>query len=152
MKKRNFKDIHIGSLVNERVSECKIEIERICNFFKCEEKKILEMYQAENLDDGLLLKWSKLLEYDFFRIYSMHLILYSPPSSPLPDSEKICSKLPQFRKNVYTQEMIDFIIELIEKGEKTRLEIITEYRIPKTTLYKWISKYHNKEQGENLLF
>lgn len=78
MKKKNFKDIHVGSLINERVSECKIEMERICKFLKCDEYKILEMYKEENLDSGLLLKWSKLLEYDFFRVYSMHLILHLP--------------------------------------------------------------------------
>jgi hypothetical protein len=50
------------------------------------------------------------------------------------------NKLPQFRKNIYTRELIDFILEKMEKGEMTKAEII-RYKIPKTTLYKWISKY-----------
>ncbi len=33
------------------------------------------MYKQKNLDTEMLLKWSKLLEYDFLRIYSQHLIL-----------------------------------------------------------------------------
>ncbi|MEG0926691.1 MULTISPECIES: transposase [Chryseobacterium] len=144
MKKGNFKEIHMGNLISTRVSECKIEIDRICNFFKTDVRKIEDMYQAESMDSALLLKWSKLLEYDFFRIYSMHLILYSPSSS-LPNTEKKSGKLPQFRKNIYTQEIIEFIIELIKKGEKTRSEVIQEYRIPKSTLHKWFSKYNNEE-------
>ena len=33
-------------------------------------------------------KWSKILEYDFFRIYSQHLILYAPPSANENKSKK----------------------------------------------------------------
>lgn len=45
-----------------------------------------------------------------------------------------------FRKNIYTREVIDFILEMVEKREKTKKQIIEEYNIPKTTLYKWIEK------------
>lgn len=100
------------------------------------------MYNATSLDTAILLRWSKLLEYDFFRIYTQHLILYSPPEKPQVSSMLTEKKpqLPVFRKNIYTREIIDFILNLIESGTKTRSEIIREYRIPKTTLYKWISK------------
>lgn len=139
----NFKNIHIGQMIEQRVVESGIEISRICNFFKCTEEEILKMYQSHSIDSETLLKWSKLLEYDFFRIYTQHLILYAPPSEGnIPEnktSEK--SKLPQFRKNTYTKQVIDFIMEMIDTGEKTKAQIITEYKIPKTTLYKWISKY-----------
>ncbi|PTT74563.1 transposase [Chryseobacterium sp. HMWF035] len=137
----DFKNIHIGQIIKTKVSECEdASVSRICNFFNCNEKTILMMYTCENLETDLLLKWSKLLEYDFFRIYTQHLILYSPPSRE--DIKKTTkSALPQFRKNIYTKEIIQFILELIEKGEKDRKEIISEYKIPKTTLYKWIIKY-----------
>ena len=98
------------------------------------------MYQSKSLDAELLLRWSKLLEYDFFRIYTQHLIFYSPPASIKKD--KISnSALPKFRKNIYTKEVIDFILEQLKNNEKTKLQIIEEYRIPKTTLHKWIEKY-----------
>ncbi|WP_426046660.1 hypothetical protein [Chryseobacterium sp. NFX27] len=93
------------------------------------------------MDTSFLLKWCKLLKYDFFRIYTQHLLLFSPPSSPHKKEQDRKSELPQFRKNIYTKIMIEFILELISTGQKTKKQIIDEYQIPKTTLYKWISKY-----------
>lgn len=136
----NFKDIHIGSLIQQSVKENNIEPNRICNFLKCSEEDIEMMYRSKSLDTELLLRWSKLLEYDFFRIYTQHLILFAP-STPVKQDKIVHSALPQFRKNIYTKEVIDFILELIDTNEKTRSQIIEEYRIPKTTLYKWIEKY-----------
>ncbi|MFP3593248.1 transposase [Chryseobacterium sp. SIMBA_038] len=145
----NLKDIHIGSLIHKRVTECDISITRICNFFNCDEQLIDEMYQSDSLDSAHILKWSKLLEYDFFRIYSQHLILYSPQASLQPNSAKTeKSSLPQFRKNIYTKEIIDFIIEIIETKKKTKTQVIKEYKIPKTTLYKWIAKYRTGINNE----
>ena len=135
----NFKDIHIDYFINQRVTENGIEISRICNFLKCTKKEISKMYESKSLDTELLLRWSKLLEYDFFRIYSQHLILYAPIKSENPNREK--SLLPQFRKNIYTREIIDFILERIQTNEMSKNEVIERYGIPKTTLYKWISKY-----------
>lgn len=137
----NFKTIHIGKLIHLRVEENNIDMPRICNFMKCTELEVSEMYTQESLPTDILLRWSKLLEYDFFRLYTQHLILYAPPSASLRESE--ISKLPRFRKNIYTQEMINFILELIDKEEKTKRQITDEYGIPYTTLCKWITK-HNK--------
>ena len=136
----NFKDIHIGSLIQQSVMENNVEISRICNFLKCTEQDISTMYKSKSLDSGLLLRWSKLLEYDFFRIYTQHLILFAPPAS-LKQEKISSSALPQFRKNIYTKEVIDFILEQLNNNEKTKLQIIEEYKIPKTTLHKWIEKY-----------
>lgn len=135
----NFKDIHIGEMIEKRVKELEIDSIRISNFFNMTSEEIKEMYKSIDLNSNLILKWSKLLDYDFFRAYSQHLILYSPPSAVL--REKVKTNLPQFRKNIYTQEVIDFILELIKSGQKTKAQIIEEYNIPKTTLYKWLSKF-----------
>lgn len=141
---KNFKEIHIGKLIKIRVEECGVEIPRICNFLNCRPGDLEIMYESESMDIDLILRWSKLLGYDFFRIYSQHLILYSPVDALhiLPSSKK--TKLPVFRKNLYTMEMIDSILEMIESGKKTKSEVINDYRIPKTTLYKWITKYSNQ--------
>lgn len=130
-------------MIKERIAESEMETLRICNFFNCTEDEVIEMYQQENLPTDILLKWSKLLEYDFFRIYSQHLILYAPPSANEKRSKKEDKKqtVPQFRKNIYTKEVIDFIIEQIDTEKMTKKQIIERYNIPKTTLYKWISKY-----------
>lgn len=134
----NFKNIHIGTFIHLRVKENDMDIPRICNFMRCTEPEINEMYTQENLSTDILMRWSKLLEYDFFRLYSQHLILYAPPSDPMRESD--ISKLPQFRKNIYTQEIINFILELIEKKEKTKRQINYEYGIPYTTICKWVTK------------
>ena len=79
LKEMDFKNINIGELISLKVKEDKIQIDRIQNFFKCEHHDILKMYQSKSLDSEILLKWCKLLKYDFFRLYSHHLILYSIP-------------------------------------------------------------------------
>nr|WP_315031700.1 transposase [uncultured Chryseobacterium sp.] len=138
-----FKEINVGALIQIKVVEKKIDISRICSFFKLEEEKINEMYTSESIESDLLLKWSRFLEYDFFRIYSQHLVLYSPPSGEIYNTSKkiIKSELPTFKKHLYTREIIDFIVDLAENGIKTKKEIMETYRIPKTTLNRWIAKY-----------
>lgn len=142
----NLKKIHIGKLIQIRSVERDMEMSRLCRYFGCKEDEIKKTFENEDMSTALLLKWSKLLEYDFFRLYSQHLIFYSPPVSH--DQQKGSDRktsLPQFRKNIYTSEMIDFILKLVKSGTKTKRQIITEYRIPKTTLYKWIEKYSSTD-------
>ncbi|PWW17694.1 MULTISPECIES: transposase [unclassified Chryseobacterium] len=138
-----FKDIHIGALIQKRVQEIGFSSDRLMKFMQCSCEELSQMYKSKSLDAEVLLKWSKLLTYDFFRIYSQHLLLYSPPLSSdyYQKSRQEKTQLPEFRKNIYTIEMIDFILELLKTNEKTKQQIIEEYRIPKTTLYKWIKKY-----------
>jgi hypothetical protein len=142
----NFKNIHIGKLIEQLVEERGIEESRIVKFLKIDDKEIKEMYESKNIDTGFLLLWSKLLEYDFFRIYSQHLILYAPPIS-ISYNIKNNKEIPKFRKNIYNTEIIAFILELLEKGEKKKSDIIKEYNIPKATLYKWIKKHKKNENS-----
>ncbi|QCX52814.1 transposase [Elizabethkingia sp. JS20170427COW] len=145
----NFKQIHIGSLIHQKVDEEDIDMVRISNFLKCTEEEVTAMYQQENLPTDILLKWSKLLEYDFFRIYSQHLILYAPSSVKREKKQSQATQLPVFRKNIYTKEIIDFIVELINTHKKTKKQIIEEYNIPKTTLYKWLMKNQSSSSEKN---
>ena len=130
-------------MMEKRVTESGIEISRICNFMKCSKEEIEKMYTQENLSTDILLKWSKLLDYDFFRIYTQHLILYAPTSAKAENTKKQKPVLPRFRKNIYTKEIINFVLEQINTKEMTKTEVMERYGIPKTTLYKWISKYRN---------
>ncbi|MDM1071454.1 transposase [Empedobacter brevis] len=139
----NYKSIRIGALIKQTVIERGIEISRICNFMKLTKEEVEDMYNKESIDSELLLRWSKLLDYDFFRLYSQHLILYAPVKNNNESSKKQKSISPQFRKNLYTKEVIDYVLSKINKGEMTKSEIIERYQIPKTTLYKWINKYNN---------
>ena len=141
----NFKEIYIGELIKKRVVEKDIQLTRICKFMNSTEEEIEKMYQMKSLDTKIVLRWSKLLEYDFFRLYSQHLILYAPVESgkSISSDKNKNSSLPRFRKNIYTKEVIDYLLNKIETGEMKSSEIIKRYNIPKTTLYKWISKYKN---------
>ncbi|NML68276.1 transposase [Chryseobacterium sp. RP-3-3] len=147
--KENFKHIHIGKYLQARVEDLQIPQDRIGNFLNATDEEIQSMYRSESIDSYQLLRWSKLLEYDFFRLYSQHLILYSPPTKKdsTASEKNIRNSLPIFRKHIYTKEIIDFILEIIYTGQKTRQQIIAEYRIPKTTLYKWIVKHTNENTG-----
>ena len=140
--KANFKVIHIGGFIKKRLDELALSEDRVLNFFDCTSEDLTQMFESSSLDTEVVLKWSKLLEYDFFRIYTQHLILYAPPSSEEENASKeVKSMMPQFRKNIYTKELIEFILQMINSGEKSKTEVINDYRIPKTTLYKWIEKY-----------
>ncbi|MDR6919256.1 MULTISPECIES: transposase [Chryseobacterium] len=137
----NFKNIHIGSLIKSEIVKNEIEYSRISTFFSKPVVEIEEMFNQEHLSTELLLKWSKLLKYDFFRLYSQHLILFSPQRNMGSDIKRI--NTPVFRKNIYTKEMILFILERIDSGKMSKPEVVSTYKIPKTTLYKWIRKYSN---------
>jgi len=140
--KFNFKDIHIGHVISDLFEEKEIEVDRALKFLKIDAKELQEIFTSKNIDAELLLRFSKLLEYDFFRIYSQHLVLYAPPASQNYKTTSTTSKkAPHFKKNVYTKEIITFIVGLIQSNQKTASEVIEEYRIPKTTLYKWLKKY-----------
>lgn len=144
----NYKKIHIGKLIDLKVMEAGLKTDHICRFFKCDMNEINKMYEAETLDAEILLSWCKLLKYDFFRVYTQHLILYSPKAKTRLSSEDDEVKKPartELHKNLYTVEIIAFIMEKISSGEMTKLQIINRYGIPKTTLYKWISKYESTE-------
>lgn len=134
-----YKVIHIGQSIKELVDQKEVTIERICNFLSKDEEFVQSIYESKSIDTDLLLRWSKLLEYDFFRLYSSHLILYAPPSAVNKTKEKT-DKTPQFRKNIYTQEIKDFIIKKIDTKEMSPADVIKEYSIPKSTLHRWLQK------------
>ncbi len=134
-----LKVIHIGNFIKKRYHELDIPVDRACIFLNCQEKEIEQTFLKEMIDTDKLLKWSKLLSYDFFRLYSHHLLLYAPVASTNSNNQDQTS-LPEFRKNIYTKEIIDYVLMLIKTNEKTPEQIIKDYRIPKTTLYRWINK------------
>ncbi|BEV06065.1 MULTISPECIES: transposase [Chryseobacterium] len=135
-----YKDIHIGQFIKERANELEVSKERMCSFLKKDEEAIDKIFESASVETDLLLRCSKLLEYDFFRIYSSHLILYAPPSAVDKVKNPKSDKIPYFRKNIYTQEIKEFIIGKIQSGEMTHNEIIQEYSIPKSTLHRWLQK------------
>lgn len=134
----DFKNIHIGDLIKNRMESLQLKVSDLSADLGCTDKDVNSLLQAETVDSDLLLQFCKILEYDFFRIYTQHLILYAPSTPP----NKVVNKTQlNIRKNIYTPEIIEFILELVRTEKKTKEEIITEYRIPKSTLHRWIKKY-----------
>ncbi|MFT4224745.1 hypothetical protein [Dysgonomonas sp.] len=74
----NFNCIHIGKMIQQRMKECGVSVGRAAKFLKVKEEEMEKVYDRKPVDSSQLLSWGKLLEYDFFRIYSQHLILYAP--------------------------------------------------------------------------
>ncbi|PWN57948.1 helix-turn-helix domain-containing protein [Chryseobacterium viscerum] len=135
-----MKEIHIGEMLLRAVKERGIHEERICKFLGCSSLEVSQMYTNRSINSELLLRWSKLLEYDFFRIYSQHLILYSPQAAMITKN-KTYTTIPKFRKNIYSHEVIEFLLELINTGEKSINQVILEYGVPRTTIYRWKTKH-----------
>ena len=140
----NHKDIHIGSLIKTIVQLKGIEENRILKFFNLtNQEEIAAMYHAKSLQSDDILKWSKLLEYNFFIVYHTHLQLYAPlaATARINDKQKNdATKGLNFIKNIYTNEIKQFIIDLVRTNKLSINEVITQYNIPKTTLYKWLKK------------
>ena len=88
----NYKDFHIGNLIELLVAERGIDLPRICNFLKCNETDVLEMYQSKSINTDNLLRWSKLLQYDFFRLYTQHLILFSAKNYDSTKSDELSKR------------------------------------------------------------
>lgn len=142
MKSSQFKEIHIGRIISELVQDKNFDNFDLTKLLNCNHNELMDMYNSESLDASVLLKWSKILDYNLFMFYHTHLQIYSPSSAraqaPKENSKKV---YPEFRKNYYSPEIKTFILELIENKELEIQEIINRYSIPKTTIYRWIKKH-----------
>ena len=136
----NFKHIHIGSIIAEQVLLQQIAIGRICKFFGYSEEQIEAMYGQESLDCNDLLKWSKLLKHNLFLYYQNHLILYAPSGASISRKVFATGDSQTFRKNIYTQEIKDYMIGLVLKKGKEPMWVAEKYHIPKNTIYRWLRK------------
>lgn len=141
----NYKEINIGQLLSSRMRECKIDEERILNILNIDSATLNSIFQANDINTVMLLKLSKILDYDFFRLYSQHLLLYASCSHNSFDKQNSKSSLPIFKKQLYTKEIIDFILKKYFSKEMNKSQIMKVYNIPKTTLHRWIIKYTNDE-------
>lgn len=141
----NFKKIHIGYVLKSIVYERNLEEEYVLKYFKITKETLDEIYNTKNVKLDELLKWSKFLRFDLFRLFSMHLMLHhgiSITKSMKADGNAGIS----IRKNVYTQEIKVFVVNQIRNEEISVTDAIKKYSIPKTTLYKWLKQVSYEEQ------
>ena len=141
----NLKYIPLGSWIQTRIEECGLDIHTVAESLHTSTSELQVLFQKESVQSGILLKFCKLLSYDFFRIYTQHLILYAPQEQRIAKRKSKTQKQysTSFVKNIYTQEVISYLIELSEKGKKTYKQLSEEYNIPPTTLTRWADKYGN---------
>jgi len=137
----DFKNIHIGKHIKELVSLNNISDERIYKFFKKDFIDLDKLYSLESIDSNELLMWSKLLKYNLFYFYNSHLQIHAPDAArcTVKSVEKVKSTY-SFSKNYYSNEVIQFIVDLHLKRNKPISLIINKYNIPKTTIHRWIKK------------
>lgn len=135
----NYKTIHIGKIIKQRMLESCCKEDDFFSAFRISKKEMQNIFDSESINSEVLLEICKILNYNFFRIYSQHLSMYSncyQSKSNLRKPKKLI-----INKSIYNREIINFVLELIKTRTKTEQQIINEYNIPKTTLLKWIRKY-----------
>lgn len=125
-----------------------MDIQQICGQLECTESEWQSILSQKSLNTEMVMSLSLLLEYDFFRIYSQHLILYSPQTNNNYNNVRQKSSLSYSTKNIYMIEVIEFILEQLANGNKTKKQIMSEYRIPRTTIHRWLNKYGQSKKDD----
>ena len=142
----DYKRLHIGKLISARMTEMGWDSKMLAEKLEFPESEITKLLEEEDLPMLTVLRLSKLLKYDFFRLYSTHLLLYCSKDKlfgnhRFHEENTPQQRLPRFRKNVYTPEVISFILKELVSENRNPSEVSKKYNIPKTTLYRWYTKY-----------
>lgn len=136
------RDIHIGNIISFVIIEKKFSFDEIKIKMGSSTRTINRMLNASSIDTATLLRWSKVLKYDFFRLYSSHLMLHHGISNTISKkTDNIEIEGIHIRKNVYTKELIQFVVNKVRNKEMSTKQVISKYGIPKTTFYKWLQKH-----------
>jgi hypothetical protein len=67
--------LHIGKRIKEKFWESGLSIEEFANLVSCKSGNIYKIFERERIDTGLLKKICKILNYNFFDLYSKELQL-----------------------------------------------------------------------------
>jgi predicted transcriptional regulator len=137
-----IRDIHIGDIISKILEIKRINKKDFGQSIDASIFEIKNILKGKSMDTNLLLKCSKVLRYDFFRLYSSHLMLHHGISNSM-SNKKEQNNIDgiNIRKNVYTKELILYLISKVRNKEMTTKEVINKFGIPRTTFYKWLQKY-----------
>jgi hypothetical protein len=69
----NKENVHIGSWIEKKVSESPLSVAQFANLIPCKSGNVYKIFGKEWVNPGLLMKISKVLEFDFFSLYSQNL-------------------------------------------------------------------------------
>ncbi|MDR2684349.1 MAG: helix-turn-helix transcriptional regulator [Prevotellaceae bacterium] len=67
---KQLKNIHIGTIIKEKVEERKMSVAAFARKIHCDRTTIYDIYKRKSIDTELLIKISYALDYDFIhRVY-----------------------------------------------------------------------------------
>lgn len=138
--------IHIGELIKKKLDESGMDKTVFANRIKKSYPTTLNIFKKKSIKTEDLLKISKVLKYDFFRVYSAEIQLTCPKATnnvrigSAKETATVESGMPRFKKNLYSSEFIETLVRDINDGKMTRYEAMKKYELPKTTLYRWCRK------------
>jgi len=69
------KRLHIGNRVQEVFMNSGLSVQQFAGMIPCKVGNIYKIYEREEISTSLLVKICKILQYDFFKLYSQELQL-----------------------------------------------------------------------------
>jgi len=63
---KSLQDIHIGSIIKEKVEEQKLSVSEFARKINCDRTNVYYIYGCKTIDTELLITISKVLNYDFY--------------------------------------------------------------------------------------
>ena len=63
---KSLQDIHIGSIIKEKVEEQKLSVSEFARKISCDRTNVYYIYECKTIDTELLITISKVLNYDFY--------------------------------------------------------------------------------------
>jgi len=67
--------LHIGKAVRKIFLKSGLSVKQFADMIPCKESNIYKIYERKEIDTSLLKKICKILNYDFFKLYSQELHL-----------------------------------------------------------------------------
>jgi len=61
-----MKNIHIGSVIKQKVKESSMSIKEFAERISCERSTVYDIYERKSIDTELLIRISEALNFDFF--------------------------------------------------------------------------------------
>ena len=65
--------IHIGQLIRQRMEECQMSVSELSRRYGCSRVNMYKIFDKPSIDTAMLLRFSLLLDYDFFQQYRNEL-------------------------------------------------------------------------------
>jgi len=63
------KDVHIGSIIKRIIKEKKVKVTAISRELGFDRKRVYSIFDSKSIDTDLLVRFSKILNYNFFLEY-----------------------------------------------------------------------------------